>query len=290
MNRKPDLSSLQQIGTLAAISVVVGSIIGTGIFLAPTVVASFTTSISLVVLLWVLGGILCFVGADIYGKLGIIFPNGAGQYVYLRECLGENFSMLYGWLSFLVISPTMIASIALFFGIQLKLLFPGISSLYTKESALVMVAAFTFINCMGIKTAGSVQRIVVSLQILIITLFSISVIIYCHGNTPILQFNEQTYSLRTGVLAFVAILWSFEGFNSLTFITDEVRDGYRRIRWLTFAGCAVVFLIYLLLKITNYKIHDIKIYGLKSLLIKNNVDKLGRIDKYYNQHDIEHWQ
>jgi surface carbohydrate biosynthesis protein len=50
------------------------------------------------------------------------------------------------------------------------------------------------------------------------------------------------------------------------------------------------FLIYLLLKITNYKIHDIKIYGLKSLLIKNNVDKLGRIDKYYNQHDIEHWQ
>lgn len=241
----------KQIGNLSGISIVVGSIIGTGIFIAPSMVAKLSSSILVVGALWLLGALLCIIGADIYGKLGEKYPEGGGQYVYLKKCLGNKYSILYGWFSFLIICPSMIAGMSLYLGSQLQIFYPGITPFHIKLTAIAFVTLLTAINCFGIQVAGGFQKIIVIIQVSVI-LFLIAVsLIYLNAVDQSAAVAASTassggFSMSVALLAVVAILWSFEGFNSLTFVTNEVEQGKKNIRRLIYIGCAVVFVVYFL--------------------------------------------
>lgn len=248
---------LRQIGWVSGISIVVGSIFGTGIFVAPAISASASSSYLFIAGLWILGACLCYLGADLYGRLGRIFPEGGGQYVYLKKCLGEPYSVLYGWLSFLIICPTMLAGLALFFSSQVKIYYPELSPVHLKLIAIGFIAMLTVVNCRGIEAAGLLQKVVVVLQLGLV-LIPIAVV-WCWVGAPSTDGSAGVigdvpqFSLTKALFAFVAILWSFEGFNTLTFVTDEVKNGYRTIRRLTLAGCWVVFVIYFMVNLTAFR-------------------------------------
>ncbi len=239
---------LKQIGPIGGISIVAGSIIGSGIFIAPSLVAAFTSSIPLVTVLWLAGALLCFIGADIYGKLGALYPAGGGQYVYLKNCVSPHISFIYGWFSFLITSPVMIASLAIFLGTQMRIIAPDLPDIYIKGIAIFFVALFTFANCKGINVASGVQNIVLAIQILLILILVLAALLFLNKAPALPDAGSSLpQHAKSGLLALVSILWSFEGFNTLNFIIPEVRDGQQKIRKLIFAGCLVVFVIYFLI-------------------------------------------
>jgi len=253
-NLRPDQTApARGLSTSAALSIVIGSVLGSGIFVAPSLVASFSTSIWVMSLLWLLGGLACAAGAVIYGGLGLKFPQGGGQYIYLRETMGSSFSSFYGWASLLVICPTMLAGTSLYFSYLCQGVSPTAVT-YGKAIAVGLLVLMTILNSYGLRLAGSLQKFLVFLHV---ALF-IGVMGLGYYFLPSQNFSNYTqlpqladFSLRQGIvaqalLAFAAILWTFDGFNAITFVTNEIEGGERNIRKIALVGCAIVFVLYLL--------------------------------------------
>jgi APA family basic amino acid/polyamine antiporter len=240
------MTHLRKIGALSAVGLVIGSIVGTGIFVTPSLVARFTTDLPTTLILWTLGGVMCAIGGEIYGKLGQRFPFGGGQYIYLEKCLSKDLALVYGWMSWLVISPSMIASYAMFFGEQSRHFFPQISTVEMKALALLFMALIHAINYFGIQTTGFFEKIIVFSQIaLILVLFFVLKI-----NAPAAPTSEVShisFSLSAFSTAIVGVLWSYEGFNCLSFVAHEVEGAARLLTRYIMIGCAAVVIIYFLL-------------------------------------------
>jgi APA family basic amino acid/polyamine antiporter len=111
-------------------------------------------------LFWIVGGLVCTAGALIYGGLGLLYPQGGGQYIYLRESMGPRYAKFYGWVSMLIICPTMLAGTSLFFTELCQGVVPGIAPV-AKAVAIGLIVLFTLFNTIGLKLAGSVQKILV---------------------------------------------------------------------------------------------------------------------------------
>ncbi len=240
-------TSRRKLDPFAGVSLVVGSILGSGIFIAPSLIASFSPSLTVAAIFWILGGLVCACGAVIYGGLGLMFPQGGGQYVYLRETMGSRYSKFYGWVSLAVICPTMLAGTSLFFTELCRNVAPSTAP-YAKLIAILLLVAFTLANTLGIKIAGSIQKILVVVHV---ALFIGVMAVACYflpghelgSYAAVPVFGNL--SLSKGILALAAVLWSFEGFNSITFITNEIEGGERNVRKIALVGCAAVLVLYL---------------------------------------------
>ena len=119
---------VQSLGLFSSTTLVVGSMIGSGIFIVDAEIARTTDSPALFLAAWVVTGIMTLIGALSYGELAAMMPKAGGQYVYLRESLGPLWGFLYGWTLFLVIQTGTIAAVAVGFGKFLGVFFPAISS------------------------------------------------------------------------------------------------------------------------------------------------------------------
>ncbi len=243
-----DRRPVEQLDFIGALSIIVGSILGSGIFIAPGLIAAFSPNLTLTFAFWIVGGLVCAIGAAIYGSLGLRFPQGGGQYVYLRESLGTKYSRFYAWASIAVICPTMLAGTALFFASQWEIFFPLHPGL-VKAIAVFVVMFFTYLNTRGIHLAGNVQKALVLAHV---ALF-LGVIFFSAQRLPnheLVNYPAFTgfggLSFSKGIVALAAVLWSFEGFNSVTFITNEIRGGERNVRKIALVGCGVVLALYLL--------------------------------------------
>ena len=242
------MTGKRKLDPLGGVALVIGSILGSGIFVTPSLIASFSASFWTTALFWMSGGVVCTAGALIYGGLALRFPEGGGQYVFLKRTLGERYSTFYGWLSMLVIGPTMIAGTALFLASLCKGVWPA-TGLYQKPLALWILTTFTFLNSRGLNISSGVQKLMVAIQItLFMTVMLLSFALL--PNNQITSYLEAplvqgSFSLPNAIVALAAVLWSFEGFNSVTFLTDEVENGEKNIRRLALTGSLVVILLYL---------------------------------------------
>jgi basic amino acid/polyamine antiporter, APA family len=241
--------NVKKMSSFGAVCVVVGSIVGSGIFVAPALVAQFSSSILVTATLWTLGALMCLSGAVIYARLAEQFPQSGGQYIFIRESFSPSLAAIYGWLSFLAISPLMIAGSALFFGEQLKVFWPDVSLVTVKVTGLLLCLMFTYLNHRGIELAGRLQGILVVL--LIVTLVVLTLSPYFTSSQHIASQplttstgNFAGLSLNKGLLALAMVLWSFEGFNSATFLTGEIKDGARQIQKIMLTSVALVALVY----------------------------------------------
>ena len=242
------MSNPRRMDPLGGIALVIGSILGSGIFVAPSLLANFSQSIWITAAFWIFGGIVCTAGATIYGSLGLRYPQGGGQYVFLRETLGDRYSTFYGWLSMVIICPTMIAGMSLFFVALCKDVWPPIAA-YDKPVAIGLLLLFTFINSWGLRLSSRVQKVMVVTQ----TGLFLTVVGTSFGYLPRNEIGaylqaplfETPFSLAKGIVALSAVLWSFEGFNSITFLTNEVENGDRNVRRITLTGCLIVITLYL---------------------------------------------
>jgi APA family basic amino acid/polyamine antiporter len=246
------------LGASQATAIVVGTIIGSGIFLVPSEMMRDAGSSSLVYLAWIVGGLLSLFGVMTYAELGTMFPFAGGEYVYLRGAYGNTTAYLYMWTWFAVAKPASIAAMSVGFVRTLEFLpslywltQTAISGPFTlKWSQLVAIAVTWFItglNYTGTRHAGNFQLVFTLLKGALILL----VVVLCFSS-PLGSFGNFSTSLPQAaggfsgfMLALIATLWAYDGWNDLTMVAGEVRRPERSLPIALIGGVLAVGVLYM---------------------------------------------
>jgi APA family basic amino acid/polyamine antiporter len=225
---------------------VIGAIIGSGIFLTPSSIARTLGNVEVVLLVWAAGGLLTFCGAISYAELGAAYPEAGGIYVFLSKAYGKMTAFLYGWCVFFVIVPGSIATLANAFGIYLGYLV-NLEAWLVKTIALSIVAILTIINCLGIRTGAFVQNLLTIIKIGALVAI-VSILFFAREVRP----AEVETSLPSPFpgwsavgIAMIAVLWSYDGWHLLTFAAGEVKNPERNLTRGLLLGTLVVIALYL---------------------------------------------
>ncbi len=258
---RPELS--RDLGVSHAAAVVVGTIIGSGIFLVPAEMMQAVGSAKLVYLAWIVGGLLSFFGALTYAELGAMRPQAGGEYVYVRDGYGPLAGFLYAWTWFIVAKPASIATVVTGL-VRILGTFPAFSffsaaaisaPIVITWGQLVAIAAailISFLNYLGVKKAGEFQLVFTLLKVAII-LGIVAVCFSGAGDVPgrgWSNFAGSFIGAKGGVAGFmaalVAALWAYDGWNDLNMVAGEVKEPERNIPIALIAGVATVGVLYIL--------------------------------------------
>ena len=252
----PELS--RDLGPSHATAIVIGTIIGSGIFLVPAEMTQAVGSAKLVFLAWIVGGLLSFFGALTYAELGAMRPQAGGEYVYVRDAYGPLPAFLYAWTWFVIAKPASIASVTTgmvrVLGTFPALAFFSAAIPHTKITygQLVAIAAtifISFLNYIGIKKAGDFQLFFTVLKIAIVLGIVAVGFSYSHGAWC--NFSGTYIGAKGGVAGFmaalVAALWAYDGWNDLNMVAGEIRNPERSIPFALVAGVAAVGIFYMLM-------------------------------------------
>jgi APA family basic amino acid/polyamine antiporter len=265
------LELIRGLGPWTSAAIVVGSMIGTGIFLKPSEMAADAGSVSIVFAAWIAGAILSLFGALAFAELGAALPEAGGEYAYLRRGLGPKWGFLFGWMYSIVGLPAGMSALAagllrfcgfLFPAVAqpiftLPILLPSSSSPYlfsftwAQPLAVLAVVALTFVNYLGVRVGGRIQVILTTIKVasvaaIIILAFSLA----RPGGVGFHPFLPASYggATLTGFFgALAASLWVYDGWEHLGRVGSEVKDPQRNIPYALIAGvafCAVVFILF----------------------------------------------
>lgn len=254
----------RDLGASHAAAIVVGTIIGSGIFLVPTEMMQAVGSAKLVYLAWVVGGMLSFFGALTYAELGAMKPQAGGEYVYVRDGYGPLAGFLYAWTWFVIAKPASVATVVTGL-VRILGTFPVFSFFSANFIStpfavtwgqLVAIAAAVLIsalNYIGIKTAGEFQLVLTLLKVAII----LGIVVLCFGTARNVaghgwhNFAGTFSGAKGGVAGFmaalVAALWAYDGWNDLNMVAGEIKRPERSIPIALIAGVATVGVLYVLM-------------------------------------------
>jgi APA family basic amino acid/polyamine antiporter len=264
--RQPEL--LRSLGAWGAISIVVGTIIGSGIFLVPKTMVSEVGSPSMVLAVFVVGGLLSLCGAITYAELGAALPHAGGEYVYLREAYGPLLSFLYGWTQFWVIKSGSIATLATAFFYYLANFWPSLqapllvvplprdSTLEISSGQLLAIAlilGLAWVNYFGVKLGGQVQTAVTVVKVgMILAIVLLAALL--GGGEPgnLVSTVSHTGGLQGFFAALVAALWAYDGWNNLNMVSSEIQNPQRNIPRALILGVLLVGAIYLCANIAYF--------------------------------------
>lgn len=240
------------LGLMDCAFLVIGAVIGSGIFLTPGGIARMTRSVSAIFLVWILGGVLSYCGALAHAELGAAFPKAGGIYVFLREAYGRRTAFLYGWCVFFVVVTGSIATLASAFAIYLAYLVP-LSPWILKSLAVGVILVLTWINCLGVRSAAWVQNLLTVIKIG--SLVGIALVLFSSGKGSFQHFDGAPVS-AAGVpwsavgMAMIAVLWAYDGWHLLTFAAGEVKNPSRNITGGLLLGMLVVIALYLTVNVS----------------------------------------
>src|SRR6185369_2685610 len=173
---------LRRLGFKESFAIVVGSIIGTGIFLNTAVMAQDAGAPLYVLLAWLVAGALSFMGALTYAELGCLFPAAGGEYVFLREAYGPLIGFLFGWTRFWIASPGSIAAYAIGAVVFLDSILP-MAGHHRLEMAIAIIMFFTLLNCFSVHFGGAVQTAMTAVKILMIFGLAASILAFGAGTS-----------------------------------------------------------------------------------------------------------
>lgn len=259
-------------GLFDATAVVVGSMIGSGIFLVSAEMSRQVGSPGLLLLCWFLAGLMTIAGALCYSELASMFPKAGGQYVFLRQAYGPLVAFLYGWTLFAVIQSGTIAAVGVGFAKFLGVFIPSVSNnnvllqignwklSVLQVISMGLIALLTYVNCRGIEAAKFIQTTFTSAKVLalaaLIILGFLATGKYAGAE---LNFNDMWRAvdlsgqplegmrlLLTVGLAMVGALFSCDAWNNITFAGEEVKDAEKVLPKSLVFGTGAVVLIYLL--------------------------------------------
>ena len=242
---KPAL--LHELGLFDATMLVMGGIVGAGIFINPYVVARQVHTPVLILGVWVAGGIIAMLGAFIYAELAARMPDVGGQYAYLRAAFHPAVGFLYGWVLLLVTQTGGMAAVTVTFARYLLELTGW--PLSEKGVAVAAMAILTVINCLGVKLGSRVQSILMLLKIGAIGLLVVAGLLLVRAPQPVLHpVLEQPASLDliTAIgAAMVPVLFAFGGWQTTNFVAAEIKDPRRNLSRALVLGVAGVIVLYL---------------------------------------------
>ena len=230
--------------------IVMGGIVGSGIFINPYVVAEIVHTPALILSTWVAGGAIALVGAFIYAELADRMPRVGGQYAYLREAYHPAVGFLYGWVALLVIHAGGTAAVVVTFAKYFQLILTGGSE---KITAVVVIVALTVINCMGVRAGGSVQNVFMVFRIL-----AIATVVLCgawfiwsspaapHVAWQPLSDRPVSFALLSAFgAAMVPVLFGYGGWQTSNYMAGEIREPRKNLPRALIFGVAGIIVLYL---------------------------------------------
>lgn len=265
----------RKLGLWASVSIVIGSVIGSSIFMKPATMAAQLSSPLMLLLVWVVAGIVSLFGGMINAEVGCVLPETGGQYVYFRNMYGNFFAYLFGWASFIVINTASISAIAFVFADYteyfvrlprfpaaiehaIPVVIPYIGRFYLLENigvkslAVLLIDIFTWINARSLKAGGAVQVFFSGLKVFAL-IFLIGAIFFSgKGNilnltTASVSFDRSYWHQLTAfIAATTGALAAYDGWNNLGFISGEIKNPNRNIPRGLIIGLCTCILLYVL--------------------------------------------
>jgi APA family basic amino acid/polyamine antiporter len=211
------------------IFIVVGTVIGSGIFLTPGTVLRNAGSGGMALAVWAVGGVLSLLGALTFAELGAAKPESGGLYVYLRDAFGAPLAFLFGWTMFLVIGSGSLATLAAAFPRYVSVFVP-LSPTWVKVTSVVMILVVTLLNIRGTRQSADVQGIATALKAGVLVLLAALLIALSPGGRPAETWWPAQFSLATfvgAVTGMIGVLWAYEGWQYVSFSAGETVDPQR---------------------------------------------------------------
>jgi APA family basic amino acid/polyamine antiporter len=234
----------RKLGPFDATMIVMGGIIGAGIFVNPSVVAKQVHSFNLTLGAWVIGGVIALIGAFVYAELAARRPNVGGQYAYLRDAYHPIVAFLYGWTLLLVVQTGGMAGAAIVFGRYFRELTGiGVSEQIVAASTLALL---TIVNCLGVRAGSNVQNVLMITKLAAIALL-IGVGLFAAA--PAANMSSATPMESGGAVglatAMVPVLFAYGGWQTASFVAGEMRDPRRDLPRGLLIGVIGVIVLYL---------------------------------------------
>jgi len=246
----------QTLSVLDAVGIIVGLIVGAGIFGTPSIVAGAVGSDLLIVTVWVAGGIFSIIGALCYAELATAFPSAGGEYHFIQKAYGRSLAFLYGWARMTVVVAGSIAVFAYLFGDYLS----RVVNLGAYSSAIwaaLVVIVLTFVNYAGIREGKVTQNIFTVLEVSGLVLIIVAGLIMAPDPAPVAAAAAgagQPWYMGAGIgSAMVFVLFTYGGWNDAAYISAEVRDRERNMARALLIAIGLVTLLYVLVNVAYLK-------------------------------------
>jgi basic amino acid/polyamine antiporter, APA family len=263
---------VQGLGFYGAVSVVAGTMIGTAIFVVPSLMLAEVRTPGRVLAVWVVAGVLSLFGALGYAELGAALPQAGGEYVYLHRAYGPSLGFLYAWTQFIVAKSASIAAIATGFLLYLAFFFPALSAVIWRRSVVVagwhlgfsltgiqagsggMICLLSALNILGVRRSGAVQTAFTAAKLAVLAALIVAGLTLGHGSWANFHSALSTHSTALGGfgLAVIAALWAYDGWNNLSMVAGEVERPQRNIPAALIGGALLVLLVYVVVNITYF--------------------------------------
>ena len=261
---------------IAAMSVVVGNVIGTGVFLKARVMTCNVGTPGRVLAVYVVAGLLSLAGALSYAELAAMMPRAGGEYVFMREAYGRPWGFLFGWMSFFIgkagSQAALGAQFALFLNTMLNRRLDGQFNLFGQVIplskiqivALASILIVTGINCLAVKVSGGVASVLSGIKIALVLVVGVGAFLFARGAdwSHLWMVNAGgacegvSAASRIGFGGFIAAmlgaLWAYDGWNNVTLVAGEVRDPHRNLPRALIGGMLLIMALYLFVNLSYF--------------------------------------
>ena len=236
-------SLLRGLSRVEAVAVVVGGVIGSGIFFKPPQIAAVLGDFWLIIAVWVAAGGLCLLGALCIAELAAMLPQAGGLYVYLSEAYGKFTAFLYGWTLFWIVRPSAIGALATAFSLALPL-----GELSRLAISLALIGTLAWVNMRGVIWGGQTQNITTLIKAGFLGCIALLPLLFGYvdpGNfaSGLDHPREESLLISLGV-ALLAVLWAYDGWHEVTPLAEEIQDPQRNLPWALFVGVGILIVLY----------------------------------------------
>jgi APA family basic amino acid/polyamine antiporter len=274
----PHLSLVRGLGLTATIAIVVGDVVGTGVFLKSRVMACNVETPMLVLGAWLVAGLLSLAGALTYAELAAMMPHAGGEYVYLRNAYGRVMGFLFGWARFFIGNAGGTAALGAGLAIFLNVVFGGALDAHAVQLdvfglfdwrlsgvqgvAVLAILIATAINFAAVSTGGEVASILTGLKVLMVIAVGGAILLFGSGDWSHFAMSttagacaDVSAAARGGIAGFgaamMAALWAYNGWNEMTYVSGEVRNPQRNLPLALIFGLGIIVSLYLFIN-TSY--------------------------------------
>ncbi|XP_048814968.1 B(0,+)-type amino acid transporter 1 isoform X1 [Lagopus muta] len=259
--QEPQAMNLKkEVGLISGICMIVGTIIGSGIFVSPKSVLANVGAVGPCLTIWAVCGVLATLGALCFAELGTTITKSGGEYPYLMEAFGPIPAFLFSWASLLVIKPSSFAIVCLSFAEYASAPFyPGCDppQVVIKCLAAAAIVVITIVNSLSVKLGSYLQNFLTAAKMIVVAIIAISgIVLLAQGKTQNFQdsFKDSKISISSIGLAFYNGLWAYDGWNQLNYITEELKNPYRNLPLSIIIGIPLVTVCYILINISYFTI------------------------------------
>jgi basic amino acid/polyamine antiporter, APA family len=274
----PDAGLVRGLGVLAAAAIVIGDVVGTGVFLKTRVMTCNVGTPGMVVTVWVVAGLLSLAGALTYSELSAMMPKAGGEYVFIRQAYGALPSFLYGWTRFFVASTGAIAGLAAGFAIFINVVSGGALQgplfaigLFGRQipvtglqgMAVAAILLVTVVNCTAVAVSGRIALVLTIGKIALVLGVGAGAMLLADGTWAHFALSGQSgacegvpAAARGGMAGFGAAmlgaLWAYNGWNEVTYVAEEIKNPQRNLPLAILGGIGVIGALYVFVNATYF--------------------------------------